>query len=241
MCPRGCWQEPVAWPRVLFVSPWARSAACSSDRSAVRSSDRSAVRSMGRLAVSLLSPAAPEASACSAAGIHWALEDLVASCLHHRQWHEVQARSKLVPACLPVCSCPSRPPPARLLHMKSVFVTGYTLCLFPTSCVYSDSQDCSCLRRVGSVSLPVCLGLLLPAPHEVGVCHRLCPVSFRDFVCLFGFARLFVSAPSRLQAASCLPAPHEVGVCHRLCPVSFSNFVCLFGFARLLVSALSRL
>ena len=184
MCPRGCWQEPVAWPRVLFVSPWARSAACSSDRSAVRSSDRSAVRSMGRLAVSLLSPAAPEASACSAAGIHWALEDLVASCLHHRQWHEVQARSKLVPACLPVCSCPSRPPPARLLHMKSVFVTGYTLCLFPTSCVYSDSQDCSCLRRVGSVSLPVCLGLLLPAPHEVGVCHRLCPVSFPDFVCL---------------------------------------------------------
>ena len=42
-----------------------------------------------------------------------------------------------------------------------------------------------------------------PAPHEVGVCHRLCPLSFRDFVCLFGFARLLVSAPSRLQACSC--------------------------------------
>ena len=57
--------------------------------------------------------------------------------------------------------------PARLLHTKSVFVTGYALCLFPTSCVYSDSQDCSCLRRVGSVSLPVCLGLLLPAPARL--------------------------------------------------------------------------
>ena len=154
---------------------------------------------MGRLAVSLLSPAAPEASACSAAGIHWALEDLVASCLHHRQWHEVQARSKLAPC---------------LLHMKSVFVTGYALCLFPTSCVYSDSQDCSCLRRAGSVSLPVCLGLLLlapsvlfPAPHEVGVCHRLCPVSFSNFVCLFGFARLLVSVPSRLRVSSCLSRP----------------------------------
>ena len=113
--------------------------------------------------MALLNPAAPEASACSAAGIHWALEDLVASCLHHRQWHEVQARSKLVHACLglllPVqtASCPLLPAPAR--------------------------------------SCP-------PAPHEVGVCHRLCPVSFSNFVCLFGFARLLVSAPSRL-----LPAP----------------------------------
>ena len=113
MCPRGCWQEPVAWPRVLFVSPWARSAA--------RSSDRSVARSMGRLAVSLLSPAAPEASACSVAGIRWALEDLVASCLHHRQWHEVQARSKLAPSlfmppCLSALARPglSRPAPARL-------------------------------------------------------------------------------------------------------------------------------
>ena len=170
---------------------------------------------MGRLAVSLLSPVAPEASACSAAGIHWALEDLVASCLHHRQWHEVQARSKLAHACLPACSCPSRPPPARLLHMKSVFVTGYSLCLFATSCVYSDLQDCSCLRRAGSGPLPACLllpvqaclGRLLPAPHEVGVCHRLYPVSFPDFVCLFGFARLLVPAPSRLRASSCLSRP----------------------------------
>ena len=114
------------------------------------------MRSTGRSAVSLLSPAAPEASACSAAGIHWALEDLVASCLHHRQWHEVQARSKLVHACLSALAPPDR---------------------------------------------------LLPALHEVGVCHRLCPVSFLDFVCLFGFARLFVSAPSRLRASSCLSRP----------------------------------
>ena len=47
------------------------------------------------------------------------LADQVASCLHHRQWLEVQARSKH---------------PLSLLHMKSVFVTGYALCLFPTSC-----------------------------------------------------------------------------------------------------------
>ena len=47
--------------------------------------------------------------------------DQVASCLHHRQWLEVRARSKH---------------PLSLLHMKSVFVTGYALCLFPTSCVF---------------------------------------------------------------------------------------------------------
>ena len=45
--------------------------------------------------------------------------DQVASCLHHRQWLEVRARSKH---------------PLSLLHMKSVFVTGYALCLFLTSC-----------------------------------------------------------------------------------------------------------
>ena len=140
---------------------------------------------MGRLAVSLLSPAAPEASACSVAGIRWALEDLVASCLHHRQWHEVQARSKLAPSlfmppCLSALARPglSRPAPARL-----------PACSYP------------------------------PAPHEVGVCHRLCPVSFSNFVCLFGFARLLVSAPSRLQACSCPLYMKSVfvtgyGLCH---------------------------
>ena len=118
------------------MNPLVRLAACSSDRSVARST--------GRLVVALLNPAAPEASACSAAGIRWALEDLVASCLHHRQWHEVQARSTLPPArpshaCshsrLPsyACSCPGHACSC-LLHMKSVFVTGYALCLFPTSC-----------------------------------------------------------------------------------------------------------
>ena len=119
---------------------------------------------MGRLAVSLLSPAAPEASVCSAAGIHWALEDLVASCLHHRQWHEVQARSKLAPSLfMPVClSALARP---GLLHTKSVFVTGYALCHFLTSCVYSDSQDCSCLRRAGSRPAPA-----RARPHRAPLC-----------------------------------------------------------------------
>ena len=124
--------------------------------------------------MSLLSPAAPEASACSAAGIRWALEDLVASCLHHRQWHEVQARSKLAPACLglPVCACP----PACLLHMKSVFVTGYALCLFSTSCVYSDSQDCSCLLYMKSVFVTgyaLChfpISCVFPRPWPPPVC-----------------------------------------------------------------------
>ena len=139
--------------------------------------------------MALLNPAAPEASACSAAGIHWALEDLVASCLHHRQWHEVQARSKLapslfMPACLSALARPGRLLPA-----------------------------CSS-RPVQAVSCP-------PAPHEVGVCHRLWPVSFPDFVCLFGFARLLVSAPSRLQACSCLLHMKSVfvtgyGLCHFL-------------------------
>ena len=69
-------------------------------------------------------------------------------------------------------------------------------------------------RPVQAVSCP-------PAPHEVGVCHRLWPVSFPDFVCLFGFARLLVSAPSRLQACSCLLHMKSVfvtgyGLCHFL-------------------------
>ena len=65
-------------------------------------------------------------------------------------------RSRRVPSLLQACSClpaclllpvqaascpparpgPSRPSPARLLHMKSVFVTGYGLCHFLTSCVF---------------------------------------------------------------------------------------------------------
>ena len=136
------------------MSPWACLAVCSSDRSAARST--------GRLVVALLNPAAPEASACSAAGIHWALEDLVASCLHHRQWHEVQARSK-PPLCLstaPACACPAMP-------------------------------------------VPACPGLLLLAPHEVGVCHRLCPVSFPDFVCLS-------------EAVRALPVSFRGGACTRV-------------------------
>ena len=72
-------------------------------------------------------------------------------------------------------------------------------------------QACSCLPACLLLPVQACLGLLLPvqaaacppAPHEVGVCHRLCPVSFSNFVCLLGFARLLVSAPSRLQACSC--------------------------------------
>ena len=63
-------------------------------------------------------------------------------------------------------------------------------------------QACSCLPA--RLLLPVQAASCPPAPHEVGVCHRLCPVSFSNFVCLFGFARLLVSAPSRLQACSCL-------------------------------------
>ena len=111
-------------------------------------------------------------------------------------------------------------------------------------------QACSCLSAC--LLLPVQAASCPPPPHEVGVCHRLCPVLFPDFVCLFGFARLLVSAPSRLQACSCPPAltrpgrllpaqarsyppaPHEVGVCHRLCPVSFPDFVCLSEAVRAL-------
>ena len=82
-------------------------------------------------------------------------------------------RSRRVPSLLQACSCLLLPVQAclgrllpghacsclreacsRLLYMKSVFVTGYALCLFPTSCVYSDSQDCSCLRRAGSRPAP---------------------------------------------------------------------------------------
>ena len=55
--------------------------------------------------------------------------DQVASCLHHRQWLEVQARSKH---------------PLSLLHMKSVFVTGYALCLFPTSCDFPRPRPSPC-------------------------------------------------------------------------------------------------
>ena len=67
---------------------------------------------------------------------------------------------------MPVClSALARP---GLLHTKSVFVTGYALCHFLTSCVYSDSQDCSCLRRAGS----------RPAPARARP-HRAPRVTFR--------------------------------------------------------------
>ena len=97
--------------------------------------------------------------------------------------------------------------------MKSVFVTGYALCHFSTSCVYSDSQDYSCLRRAGSGPLPACLGLApacsRPPPHEVGVCHRLCPVSFSDFVCLSEAVRaLPVSFRIRNRAPDCAKLAH---------------------------------
>ena len=88
-------------------------------------------------------------------------------------------------------------------------------------------QACSCLSACLLLPVQACLGLLLPAParsyppapHEVGVCHRLWPVSFSNFVCLFGFARLLVSAPSRLQACSCPLYMKSVfvtgyGLCH---------------------------
>ena len=55
--------------------------------------------------------------------------DQVASCLHHRQWLEVQARSKH---------------PLSLLHTKSVFVTGYALCLFLTSCDFPRPRPRPC-------------------------------------------------------------------------------------------------
>ena len=181
MCPKGCWQEPAAWPRVLFVSPWARFAA--------RSSDRSVARSMGRLAVSLLSPAAPEASACSVAGIRWALEDLVASCLHHRQWHEVQARSKLAPSlfmppCLSAPACPglSRPAPACPGRRLPACSTRSRCLSQAMPCVFFQLRVSTWIRKTARVCAEPAPGLLLPAPHEVGVCHRFCPVSFPDFV-----------------------------------------------------------
>ena len=88
-------------------------------------------------------------------------------------------RSRRVPSLLQACSCP---PACLLLPVQA--------------CLGLLLPACSS-RPVQAVSCP-------PAPHEVGVCHRLWPVSFPDFVCLFGFARLLVSAPSRLQACSCL-------------------------------------
>ncbi len=111
-----------------------------------------------------------------------------------------QACSKLVHASLPVCSCPSRPPPACLSALAR---PGRLLPVQAGSCPLLPVQACS----------------YPPAPHEVGVCHRLWPVSFSNFVCLFGFARLLVSAPSRLQACSCLLHMKSVfvtgyGLCH---------------------------
>ena len=165
------------------------------------SSDRSVARSTGRLVVALLNPAAPEASACSAAGIHWALEDLVGSCLHHRQWHEVQARSKPPP-------CLSRSAPVR----PCLFPLASTqLCLFLSGpCLRLLVQACS-----------------MPPPHEVGVCHRLCAVSFSNFLCLFGFARLLVPAPSRLQVCS-MPPPTCAYLLHMKSVFVTGYALCLF-------------
>ena len=81
------------------------------------------------------------------------------------------------PSRLQACSCPSSPAPSRLqaasclLHTKSVFVAGYALCLFPTSCVYSDSQDCSCLRRAGSRPAPGLLYMKSVFVTGYALCH----------------------------------------------------------------------
>ena len=92
--------------------------------------------------------------------------------------------------------------------MKSVFVTGYALCLFPTSCVFSDSQDCSCLRRAGSRSAPCLLHMKSVFVTGYALCHLATSCVFPRrcvlFVCLFEVVRaLCVSFRIRSRASGC--------------------------------------
>ena len=65
-----------------------------------------------------------------------------------------------------------------------------------------------------------CSAPFILIPHEVGECHRLCPVSFGDFVCFFWGGR---------------------GGGRHGCRVLFRDFVCQFGvkmFVKMFVQTL---
>ena len=83
-----------------------------------------------------------------------------------------------------VCACPAMPVPTRVYSAMPV--------------------------PVRAMPAPACPGLLhassnlrLLAPHEVGVCHRLCPVSFGNFLCLSEAVRA-LRVSFRGRAPSCL-------------------------------------
>ena len=110
--------------------------------------------------------------------------DQVASCLHHRQWLEVQARSKH---------------PLSLLHTKLVFVTGYALCLFLTSCDFP---------RLRTRSPPVCLS---EAEAEAEAAPACLPVAADEAAppCVFPWPRTRprAPAPAHMQSGGRFPGP----------------------------------
>ena|GEM_PF-2209217 len=78
------------------------------------------------------------------------------------------------------------------------------------------------------------------APHKVGECHRLCPVSYGDFVCLLAGGRDEGFDNACLFPTSCV-IWGGVGA-RRGCRVLFRGFLCQFGvkvFVPLPVSAAS--
>ena len=114
-----------------------------------------------------------------------------------------QASSMLVQ----VCACPAMPVPTRVYSAMPVPVRAMPAPACP-GLLHASSTRSRCLSQVMRCvffQLPVSFrirktaracaepapGLLhassnlrLLAPHEVGVCHRLCPVSFGNFLCL---------------------------------------------------------
>lgn len=106
-----------------------------------------------------------------------------------------------------VCACPAMPVPTRVYSAMPVPVRAMPAPACP-GLLHASSTRSRCLSQVMRCvffQLPVSFrirktaracaepapGLLhassnlrLLAPHEVGVCHRLCPVSFGNFLCL---------------------------------------------------------
>ena len=125
-----------------------------------------------------------------------------------------------------VCACPAMPVPTRVYSAMPVPVRAMPAPACP-GLLHASSTRSRCLSQVMRCvffQLPVSFrirktaracaepapGLLhassnlrLLAPHEVGVCHRLCPVSFGNFLCLSEAVRA-LRVSFRGRAPSCL-------------------------------------
>ena len=90
-----------------------------------------------------------------------------------------------MPAPLRPCLFLLAPTCASLLYMKSVFVTGYALCLFATSCVFPRRCVPFLCLFVSAVVLQAAPSLLFPAPACAYLLHMKSVFVTGYALCLF--------------------------------------------------------